>query len=92
MIHVMAATPEGSWEGCPHFGVRNLFASPAVRHDILVFAADRMNAALEDLGITRYRIDKIEKETSTKVSQNSYIVTLAVAADLEQIYTASVQF
>lgn len=90
LIRVMATTPHGSWAGTRHFGIRDLFEQGRVRPELPAQAMQEINRALEDLGITHYRVQSIAKEPQAKQDEDSYVVTLASADPDGQVVSRKV--
>ena len=90
LIKVMAVTPHGSWEGCPHFGLRDLFENARIRPELPQQAMQEMNLALKDLGITDLQVSGIAKEVQTNRDVDSYVVTLASTREAGKTFTVSV--
>ena len=86
----MAVTPHGSWEGCPHFGLRDFFENARVRPELPQQAMQEMNLALKDLGITDLQVSAITKEAQKNRDVDSYVVTLASTRDPGKTYTVGV--
>ena len=84
LLRVMASTPYGSWSGGTHFGLREFFEQARARPELPQAAIQEGNAALADLGITEYRIDRIAKEESTDRDVDSYTVTLIMPGDVKR--------
>ncbi|MGH9398448.1 MAG: hypothetical protein ACRD18_16570 [Terriglobia bacterium] len=72
----MARTPHSSWSGSSHFGLRDFFEEARRRPGLPQLAVQEMNLALEDLGITRYRVESITKESQAERDVDSYVVQL----------------
>jgi hypothetical protein len=87
LVRLMAATPSGSWGGCPEFGVRDVFENARTQPDAAKIAAERMNRALEDLEIKSYRVEGIIKEPATDRDVDSYVVTIISTADESKLYS-----
>ena len=79
LLRVMAATPHGSWAGCPHFGMRDFFEQARLRPELVQTALREANLALEDLGIASFRLDSISKEAQRDRDVDEYNVTLLLA-------------
>lgn len=77
LVRVMATTPHGSWAGSEHFGLRDRFEQARARPDLPQQAAQEINRALDDLGITHYRVQSIAAEPHPNRDVDSYVVTLA---------------
>jgi hypothetical protein len=90
LVRVMAQTPHGSWQGCPHFGFRDFFEQARMRPDAPQLAAQEANLALEDLGVLHLRVESIVKEAQGNRDVDSYIVTLANAAEAGKTYSLSI--
>jgi hypothetical protein len=90
LIRVMATTPHGSWEGCPHFGFRDFFEQARTRPDLPQLAVQEMNLALKDLGITHLQVAGIAKEAQANRDVDSYVVSLASTADASETFTVTV--
>jgi hypothetical protein len=90
VIRVMAVTPHGSWEGCPHFGFRDFFEQARTRPDLPQMAMQEMNLALKDLGITDLQVASIAKETQMNRDVDSYVVTLASTLEAGKTYAVTV--
>jgi hypothetical protein len=84
LLRIMASTPYGSWNGGAHFGLREFFEQARMRPELPQTAIQEGNAALVDLGITDYRIDRIAKEESTDRDVDSYTVTLITPGDVRR--------
>jgi hypothetical protein len=80
LLRVMALTPHGSWAACPHFGIRDLFEQARMRPELPQIAVQEANLALQDLGITNYRVAAIAKEGPANRDTDSYVVTIAAVA------------
>jgi hypothetical protein len=65
LIRIMFDTPNGSWKACPHFGFRNFLIDDTGRRDALDRSRDEINKALEDLGITHYRVKELVKDVTS---------------------------
>lgn len=79
LVRVMATTPHGSWPGSPHFGIRDFFEQARQKPDLPKLAVQEINQALEDLGITGYKVQSIQSEPRANRDVDSYVVTLADA-------------
>ena len=90
LIRVMASTPHGSWEGCPHFGFRDFFEQARTRPDLPQLALQEMNLALKDLGITNLQVSSIAKEPQANRDVDSYVVSLASTVEAGKTFTVSV--
>jgi hypothetical protein len=90
LIRVMAQTPHGSWEGCPHFGFRDYFEQARTRPDLPQQAMQEVNLALKDLGITDLQVAGIAKEPQANRDVDSYVVTLASMREAGKTFTVNV--
>ena len=90
LVRIMAQTPNGSWKGSKHFGVRDLFEQARRRREAPREALDEINKALVDLNITHYRVESLVQEAQTKQDVDSYVVTLASTDTEGEIYTITV--
>jgi len=94
LIRVMAQTPHGSWQGCPHFGLRDFFEQARARPELPQLALEEANLALQDLGIAELRIQSIAKEPQSERDVDAYSVTLAsrraAGAEPEKTYSMNV--
>ena len=77
LVRVMATTPHGTWAGSPHFGLRDWFEQARTRPELPQLAVQEINRALDDLGITHYKVQSIAAESPTHRDVDSYVVTLA---------------
>jgi hypothetical protein len=76
LLDLMARTPAGSFAGCRSFGVRDYFEDMRQRPDGMHQAAKAINAALEDLGITNFRLEGIAKEAGGNPDVDAYTLTI----------------
>lgn len=76
LVSVMARTPHGSWAGGRHFGLRDFFEEARLRPALPQLAVKELNLALQDLGITNYRVESIARETQTDCDVDSYVLEL----------------
>ncbi len=83
----MATTPHQSWAGSPHFGLRELIEQGRARPEKIQFAVEEMNRALEDLGVTSYRVDKIAPESVPGEEESRWVVTLVSVSDQAKTYS-----
>jgi hypothetical protein len=75
-LTLMARTPAGSYPGCRSFGIRDYFEGMRLKPDGLTQAAKAINTALQDLGITNFRLEAIVKEPSSNPDIDSYSLTI----------------
>jgi hypothetical protein len=81
VLRLMASTPHGSWSGSRHFGIREFFEEARFRPELPQLAIQEANLALEDIGITSFRITAIAKEAPINPDVDSYVVSLASTRD-----------
>jgi hypothetical protein len=62
LLAIMAATPDQSWVGDPHFGFREYFASSAARKDLPEPMIEDQNKALQNLGLSHFVILSVKRE------------------------------
>ena len=87
----MARTPAGSWAGCSTFGVRSFFERARLQPDAVGQATRAINAALLDLGITRFRLESLVKEPGDNPDVDNYVLTLVDASDPGRTYSQSLR-
>jgi hypothetical protein len=70
LIAVMARTPRGSWPGHPSFGFNEFFRevsneslTPESRKRITLAAVQEINTVLADLGLTRFQLESLMRDT-----------------------------
>jgi hypothetical protein len=85
LIEIMARTPHGSWGGSSHFGLRDFLQGAAGRPDVTKMAVDELNRALVDLGIDKYRVESIVRETSETGNSDVYAIRLSSNGGPSQI-------
>ena len=90
LVRVMATTPHGAWAGSSHFGIRDLFEQARNKPDAPKLAVHEINRALEDLGITHYKVQSITTEPHPNRDIDSYVVTLASTDAASDIVTLTV--
>jgi hypothetical protein len=83
----MANTPHQSWAGSPHFGLRELLEQSRAKPERVQFALEEMNRALEGLGITSYRVEKIASESLPGEEAGRWVITLVSTADQGKTYS-----
>ncbi len=91
LLDVMARTPQGSWQACPKFGLRDLFENGRQRADLARLAADRINNTFRELGMTEYTVTAVVRELSANRETDTYSITLQHAETAELITTSVVQ-
>jgi len=73
----MASTPQGSWAGCPDFGLREWLEQSNIRQEKVQVAMDQINRALKDLGITSLRVEAMTRDSSAGAEVSQWAITLA---------------
>lgn len=76
LLQMMARTPQGSWQGCLNFGLRDLFEDQRMRADAARLAQQRINEAFRDLGITHYTVTEVVREFAAQQETDVYAITL----------------
>jgi hypothetical protein len=61
-----------------------------MRPELPQLALVEVNLALQDLGITNYRVESIAKEPQTNRDVDSYVVTLASTVEAGKTFSVSV--
>ena len=87
LLQMMARTPQGSWQACPSFGLRDLFESNRLRADTARLILGRVNQTLEDLGIDGYRVHEVTRELSPGRETDTYALTIAGVGAAENFTT-----
>jgi hypothetical protein len=77
----MATTAHGSWPGSSHFGIREFFEEARFRPELPQLAIQEVNLALQDIGITNFRVAAIAREAPNSPDVDSYVVSLASTKD-----------
>ncbi len=85
LLQMMARTPQGSWSGCPQFGLRDLFEQGRLRADVPRLATERINGALDDLGLKDYVVTEVVRELSSNRDVDTYSITLENQATTETL-------
>jgi hypothetical protein len=75
LLQTMARTPQGSWQACPSFGLRDLFED-RMRADLPRLAQQRITQTLEDLGMAQYTVHEVVREISNDRGTDVYAITL----------------
>jgi hypothetical protein len=88
LVRVMANTPQASWAGCPHFGLRDLLEQSSLRQEKVQVAMDQINRALEDLGITNFRVEAITRDSATGAEVGQWTITLASTTEPGRTFSA----
>ena len=91
LLQMMARTPQGSWQACPQFGLRDLFEYGRQRADLPRMAADRINGTFADLGIGEFVVTQIVREVSANRDVDTYSITLENKVTAETLTTNLVQ-
>ncbi len=91
LLQMMARTPQGSWQACPAFGLRDLFEHGRQRADLARIAADRINGTLRELGIGDFTVTEVVREMSANRDIDTYSITLENITTAEIIRTSVVQ-
>jgi len=81
LFRMLGGTPQGSWAGCPRFGLRDLLEDARARPEQLQRAVEQANLALEDLGILRFRVQNIRRDDDPERGSMSLTVTLVSTDD-----------
>jgi hypothetical protein len=76
LVEIMARTSHGSWPGSDHFGLREFFEMARQRPELPGAAVLEANLALQDLGLSGFRIENIEREDPVRRDEDRYVVTL----------------
>jgi hypothetical protein len=76
----MARTPAAGWAGSANFGLRDLLEDAQRRPALLPTVVAKLNLAFDELGVTSYRVQSIEREPTIQHDVNSYVLTLVPAA------------
>jgi hypothetical protein len=79
LLRVMARTPVGSWKSCRAFGLRDYLEDSRKRPELLQVAAEAANRTLSELGISRFRIESIEREPEQESGTAAYNVFVSHA-------------
>ena len=87
LLQMMARTPQGSWQACPSFGLRDLFEHGRQRADVARLATDRINETMQELGMKEYVVTEVVREVSSNRDIDTYSITLENAATAESITT-----
>ncbi len=86
LIEIMGTTPHGSWRGSAHFGLRDLLTDPKSRQEFGSVAMQQINLALEDIGITEYRVQSVQREQATREGSETFTITLASTKEKDRLY------
>ncbi len=87
LLRIMANTPHQSWAGSRHFGLRELLEQSRAKPERVQFALEEMNRALESLGVTNYRVEKIASESLPGEEASRWVVTLVSTVDQGKTYS-----
>jgi hypothetical protein len=85
LFRVMAQTPKGSWAGSPSFGLRDLLEQHRRRPESTETIVKEMNGALDDLGLTYVRAERVVCESRPGDEISRWSVTL-VSSDAAHPY------
>ncbi len=88
LIQFMAITPGGSWKACSSFGIRDLLESGRQRADTQRLALERMNKALQELGLTDFVVEDLVREVSDQRNLDIYTVIIVSTSTAERYKTA----
>ncbi len=88
LLAVMARTPQGSWQACPVFGLRDLFEHSGSRADVAKLAAERVNETFKELGLEDYVVTEIIRELSSTRETDTYTIRLEDTTTAEVLVTA----
>ena len=83
----MANTPYESWAGTPHFGLRELLELGRNRSENTSLAVEELNRALDSLGITNFRVEKIVCESLPGEDVSQWVITLASVSDRAKTFS-----
>jgi len=86
LIEIMARTPHGSWSGSSHFGLRDYAPGAAGRPEFPKTAVAEVNQALLDLGIRKYEVESITRETGQEQGSDVYAVSLRSTGEQSQTF------
>lgn len=75
-LHVMAATPAGTWKGCPAFGLRDLLEATMQSAERCRLMVERTNGVFTDLGVLDYRIEEITQQGSVDGSSQEFSIVV----------------
>lgn len=76
LLQTMARTPQGSWQACPSFGLRDLFEDHRMRADVPRLAQRRINDALHELGMEQYIVSEVVREIGNQREVDVYSIHL----------------
>ena len=88
LLAIMARTPQGSWQGCPVFGLRDLFEDRGNRADLARAVAERINETFADLGMQDYVVTEVVRELSSTRETDTYTLRLEDKVTAELLTTA----
>jgi hypothetical protein len=83
----MANTPHGSWAGCPHFGLRELLEQSSTRPEKIGVAKEEINRALEDLGVTNFRVEAIHRDSVAGAEVAQWTIILASTTEPDRTFS-----
>ena len=90
LIQMMAQTPQGSWQACPQFGLRDLFEHERQRFDLPRAVMDRINQAFSDLGLSEFVATEVVHEISANRDRDTYSIQLQNQLTTETVLTSVV--
>jgi hypothetical protein len=90
LLQVMARTPAGSWQGCPKFGLRDLFEDSRRRADVARLAMQRINEVFGDLGLGSYVVTEVVRELSPQRETDTYAITISNRVVANESFTTIV--
>jgi len=83
LLEIMANTPAGSWAGDNCFGFPFFMGLSLSKQTFSQAALRTLNAALEELGITDFRLDSVVREPAQKFGEIRYSIGLCSTLDGE---------
>jgi hypothetical protein len=86
----MANTPHGSWAGCPSFGLRDLLEQGQMRAAVIAVAVKEINLALEDLGVTNFRVEAITRDSAPGAEVGQWTILLASTTEPGRTFSLGV--
>ena len=75
-LHVMAATPGGTWKGCQAFGIRDLLESKTQAAELCRMVAERANRAFQNLGIVHYQVEEVIRQETIDGSRVEFSIVI----------------
>jgi hypothetical protein len=86
LIEMMARTPHGSWGGSRHFGFRDYVQRSEGRPELARIALDELNRALLDLGIQKYKVESITRESAKGQESDVFSIHLSSSDGQTQVF------